>query len=130
MKQKKEELTDEGKGFLEDEYGSNIEDVRLSGFAPSWATKQDAIHALNKIGAMSECDMMSLFFEGMRWQKKKQIEIKFEMGNWKLDDDSPNRCMSCDDDFNGVFYAKIKIGKIILWINVCEKCKDKLDKQR
>lgn len=71
-KSKKEKLTSEGREYLEAEFGGSIKDVRDSGFAPSWATQQDTIHMLNRIGkATDDTEIVDVFFEGMRWQKKK-----------------------------------------------------------
>lgn len=46
---------------------------------------------------------------------------------WHYDAEEPNACCAdgCHEEMNGVYYAKVKIGRAEFWINACAKCKKK-----
>jgi hypothetical protein len=55
---------------------------------------------------------------------KKRSKTNIE---WTYDAEEPNACCAngCHEDMNGIYYAKIRIGRAEFWINACEKCKRK-----
>lgn len=68
-------LTEEGKGVLVGEYGcSDIKELRDNFFVGSFI--QDLIAAVNHAGTLSECNEVSSFLEGIRFQKRKQKWVK------------------------------------------------------
>ena len=48
---------------------------------------------------------------------------------WHCQDDEPDACsaVGCKEQWNGFYYAKIKVGKARFWINACARCKKKAE---
>ena len=46
---------------------------------------------------------------------------------WELQDDEPMQCCGdgCNEDMNGLWFGRIKIGQAHFWINACPSCKKK-----
>jgi hypothetical protein len=56
--------------------------------------------------------------------RKTEGEIMTTL-KWHYDDTMPDCCQAvgCTDKFNGLWYAKVKIGRKLFWINACNKHK-------
>jgi len=48
---------------------------------------------------------------------------------WYYNDSEPQACMGCREDMNGLWYAKIQVGKARFWISACGRCKIKAEKK-
>ena len=59
-----------------------------------------------------------------QWRNHK---AKIQDIEWIYDAEEPNACCAdgCHEDMNGLYYAKIKVGKAEFWITACAKCKKK-----
>ena len=45
------------------------------------------------------------------------------------DDEEPNPCSSCEDEWNGLNYVRLSLGKeFSIWVNLCDDCLEKFRK--